>query len=87
MAADFNLTNQYISQSFDNLVQNSGSIPVDGLGNQITNLTVTASKATNADSASFFGDGIVTASAVSSTITFTKDNGTTFDVTVDNLVQ
>ena len=82
MAADFNLTNQYISQSFENLVQDSGSIPVDGLGNQITNLTVTASKATNADTASFFGDGIVTASAVSSTITFTKDNGTTFDVTV-----
>ena len=82
MAADFNLTNQYISQSFENLVQDSGSIPVDGLGNQITNLTVTASKATNADTASFFGDGIVTASAVSSTITFTKDNGTTFDLTV-----
>ena len=53
MAADFNLTNQYISQSFENLIQDSGSIPVDGLGNQINNLTVTASKATNADSASF----------------------------------
>ena len=82
MAADFNLTNQYISQSFENLIQDSGSIPVDGLGNQINNLTVTASKATNADSASFFGDGIVTASAVASTITFTKDNGTVFDITV-----
>ena len=82
MAADFNLTNQYISQSFEQLMQISGSIPVNGTGSTISNLTVTASKATNADSASFFGDGIVTASAVASTITFTKDNGTTFDVTV-----
>jgi len=48
MAADFNLTNQYISQSFDNLVQNSGSIPVNGLGTQISNLTVTSSYATTA---------------------------------------
>ena len=99
MAADFNLTNQYISASFDNLMQNSGSIPVNGLGTEISNLTVTSSFATtasyalnannesashaiNADTASFFAEGIVTASAVASTITFTKDNGTTFDVIV-----
>jgi len=48
MAADFNLTNQYISASFDNLMQNSGSIPVNGLGTQISNLTVTSSYATTA---------------------------------------
>ena len=48
MAADFNLTNQYISASFDNLMQNSGSIPVNGLGTQISNLTVTSSFATTA---------------------------------------
>ena len=48
MAADFNLTNQYISASFDNLMQNSGSIPVNGLGTQINNLTVTSSFATTA---------------------------------------
>ncbi len=48
MAADFNLTNQYISASFDNLMQDSGSIPVNGLGTQINNLTVTSSYATTA---------------------------------------
>jgi len=48
MAADFNLSNQYISASFDNLMQNSGSIPVNGLGTEISNLTVTSSYATTA---------------------------------------
>ena len=48
MAADFNLSNQYISASFDNLMQNSGSIPVNGLGTEISNLTVTSSFATTA---------------------------------------
>ena len=48
MAADFNLTNQYISASFQNLMQKSGSIPVDGTGSAITNLTVTSSFATTA---------------------------------------
>lgn len=42
-----NLTNQYISQSFQNLVQYSGSGELfDGLSNGITNLQVTASNAT-----------------------------------------
>ncbi len=48
MAADFNLTNQYISASFKQLVQISGSIPVDGTGSAITNLDVTASHAVSA---------------------------------------
>ena len=70
---------------------------LDGTGSLKTTLQVSSSyaysssralvannaiSATNADTASFFGEGIVTASSVASTITFTKDNGTTFDITV-----
>jgi hypothetical protein len=48
-----NLTGQLISATYEDLVQISGSILTDGLGNNINNLTVTASLATNALSASF----------------------------------
>ena len=48
-----------------------------GDGSQLTNITTNT-----ALTASYFGEGLVTASAAASTITFTKDNGTTFDVTV-----
>ena len=108
MALNYNLTNQEIKDTFQQLAQVSGSISssvdmgvgsaiLDGSGSRVTNLHVTASHAvsssfadlaksattaTNADTASFFGEGIVTASAVASTITFTKDSGVTFDVTV-----
>jgi len=102
--ANYNLTNQEIKDTFQQLAQVSGSgLPdnknyiLDGTGSLKTSLELTASlaisashaviadsslSATNADTASFFGEGIVTASALASTITFTKDNGTTFDVTV-----
>ena len=102
--ANYNLTNQEIKDTFQQLAQVSGSgLPdnknyiLDGTGSLKTSLELTASlatsashaiiadssiSATNADTASFFGEGIVTASAVASTITFTKDNGTTFDITV-----
>ncbi len=108
MALNYNLTNQEIKDTFQQLAQVSGSIAtnqgqasgsaiLDGSGSRVENLHVTASHAvsssfadlaksattaTLANTASFFGEGMVTASAVASTITFTKDNGTTFDVTV-----
>tara|TARA_R110000796_G_scaffold53821_3_gene126173 strand:- start:319 stop:3141 length:2823 start_codon:yes stop_codon:yes gene_type:complete len=75
----------------------SGSTIYDGTGSLVESLYVktetsvsashsliadSATSATTALTASFFGEGIVTASAVAQTITFTKDNGSTFDVTV-----
>ena len=65
MAADFNLTNQYISQSFQQLMQISGSIPVDGTGSVITTLDVTASNVVSASyaaTASFLLGSIASAS-------------------------
>ena len=75
----------------------SGSTIYDGTGSLVENLYVkaetsvsashsliadNATSATTALTASFFGEGLITASAVASTITFTKDNGTTFDIVV-----
>ncbi len=108
MALNYNLTNQEIKDTFQQLLQGSGSISssaemplgsaiLDGSGSRVNNLFVTSSNAVSsshaiiadstisaisADTASFFGEGLITASAVASTITFTKDNGSTFDVTV-----
>ena len=108
MALNYNLTNQEIKDTFQQLAQVSGSIAtnqgqasgsaiLDGSGSRVENLHVTASHAvsssfadlaksattaTLANTASFFGEGMVTASAVASTITFTKDNGTTFDIQI-----
>ena len=63
MAADFNLTNQYISQSFQQLMQiSSSNTPTDGTGSVITNLSVTASNATNALTASLLLGSITSAS-------------------------
>ena len=58
----FDLTNQYISQSFQQLTQISGSVLVNGTGSAINNLTVTASYATQALSASYAANVPVTAS-------------------------
>ena len=46
-------------------------------------LETSSSHAIFADSASFFAEGLVTASISNSTLTFTKDNGDTFDVVID----
>jgi hypothetical protein len=43
-----NLTGQLISATYEDLVQISGSILTDGLGNDITSITVTASEAVSA---------------------------------------
>jgi hypothetical protein len=66
-----NLTGQLISATYEDLVQISGSILTDGLGNNINNLTVTASLATTAataTSASFATTSISASHAVNSDI-------------------
>jgi hypothetical protein len=84
------LTNLHISESFQYLLQISGSEVNDGLGNDVDSLNVSASYATTAsfalnvtpiDTGSFY-----TSSSVSdATITFTQGDGTTEQVTVDNV--
>ena len=106
-----NLTGQTIASTYEDLVQISGSILTDGLGNDITNLTITASSATTASfavtaisantvtsasyalTASFALNGgggatvdtgslMTTGSVSSNTLTFTKGDGSTFDLVV-----
>ena len=113
-----NLTGQTIASTYEDLVQISGSILTDGLGNDITNLTITASTAisasfattainansvtsasyaSTANSASYAltasyalnapaavdtGSLMVTGSVSSNTLTFTKGDGSTFNLTV-----
>lgn len=93
------LTNLFIDETFQYLTQISGSnqdILLDGVGNRITELQVTASNATSASyavTASYAlnvpafdtGSLLVTASAVDATLTFTKGDSSTFDVTVNNV--
>lgn len=68
------LTNLYIDQSFEGLVQISGSQLTDGTGSLITNLDVTAS---NAVTASYLTGTIASASyAVSSSHAVNADNAT-----------
>jgi len=72
----------------DQFLSNTGSFSGSFNGNFTGSLLGTASYATNALSSSYSTTsslpllGIVTASAVNTTITFTKGNGTTFDVTI-----
>jgi hypothetical protein len=87
-----NLTNLYISESFQYLIQVSGSELQTGLGTTLTgSLLITASRADLATTASYALNAgatvstsslLVTASAVASTITFTKGDGSTFNVIV-----
>ena len=90
------LTNLYIDQSFQHILQISGSDVNDGTGSLVDLLNVTASNATSASyavTASFAlnaggadtGSLLVTASAADATITFTKGDSSTFDVTVNNV--
>ncbi len=92
-----NLTGQTIASTYEDLVQISGSILTNGLGTDITSLTVTASNAASATSASYAvtasyalnapvvntGSLMVTGSVSSNTLTFTKGDGSTFNLTVD----
>jgi len=78
MAADFNLENKFISQSFEQLMQISGSIPVDGTGSAIASLTVTASNATVSISASHAStadqvNGTVPSASFATTASYVKN--------------
>jgi len=84
-----NLTGQTIASTYEDLVQISGSILTDGTGSNITNLTVTSSFATTASYALNAGVTVntgslmVTGSATNNVLTFTKGDGSTFNLTVD----
>ena len=90
-----NLTGQLISATYEDLVQISGSVFTDGLGNDITSVDITASNAVSSSfalTASFAlnagttvdtGSLMVTGSVSSNTLTFTKGDGSTFNLTVD----
>ena len=116
-----NLTGQTIASTYEDLVQISGSILTDGLGNDITSLDITVSNATSASYAVNAGDAataisashalnadnaisssyaltasfalnaggadtgslMVTGSVNLNTLTFTKGDGSTFDLTVN----
>jgi hypothetical protein len=89
-----NLTGQTISSTYEDLVQISGSILTDGLGNDITSLEVTASNAISSSyalTASFAenvtpidtGSFMITGSVSTNTLTFEKGDGSTFSLTVD----
>ena len=90
-----NLTNLYISQSFEYLVQLSASAFETGLGVAIPSINITASNAVSSSyalTASFAlnaggatvdtGSLMKTGSVNSNTLTFTKGDGSTFDLTV-----
>ena len=100
--ANYNLTNQPISASFQQLLQkNDNDFLVDGTGSLVETLKVTGS----VSSSTYYGDGsnltgiatgsggsvdtgslLTTASVVDATITYTKGDGTTFTNTVNNVV-
>ena len=83
-----NLTGQTIASTYEDLVQISGSILTDGLGANIDSLQVTASYATFAENVVPVDTGsfVTTASTSDATTTFTKGDGSTFNTTVNNVV-
>ncbi len=79
-----------IKDSYEGLVQISGSELTDGSGSLIPSLDVSASYATTASFAlnvtpSPTGSFMVTGSATDATLTFTKGDASTFDLVVDNV--
>jgi len=86
-----NLTSLPISASFQYLMQISGSDVTDGTGSLIESVNISASYATTASHALNAptvdtGSLLTTASISDATITFTKGDASTFDVTVNNVV-
>ena len=97
--ANYNLTNQPISASFQQLLQkNDNDFLVDGTGSLVQTLKVTGS----VSSSTYYGDGsnltgidtgsggitgslLETASVVDATITFTKGDASQFNIEVDNV--
>ena len=85
-----NLTNKAIQDTYEGLVQISGSQLTDGTGSLIPSLDVSASFATTASYAlnvPTFDTGslITTASVSDATITFTKGDASTFPIEVNNV--
>lgn len=98
--ANYNLTNQPISASFQQLLQkNDNDFLVDGTGSLVQTLKVTGS----VSSSTYYGDGsnltgisggggstdtgslLVTASVVDATTTYTKGDGSTFTTIINNV--
>jgi len=97
--ANYNLTNQPISASFQQLLQkNDNDFLVDGTGSLIENIKVTGS----VSASTFYGDGsnltgisgsgtadtgslLTTASVSDATITFTKGDASQFSIEVNNV--
>ena len=80
-----------IKDTYQDLVQTSGSVFTDGAGNLISSVDITASFATTASYALNAetvdtGSLLKTASISDATTTYTKGDGTTFDLTVNNVV-
>jgi hypothetical protein len=88
-----NLTGQNIKDTYQQLVTlGSGTTITNGTGSQITNLAVTSSWASNAVTASYAlnagvtvdtGSLMVTGSVSGNVLTFTKGNGSAFNLTVN----
>ena len=81
-----NLSSSLIQDTYEKLVQTEGGLLADGSGSAIDSLTVTASYATQALTASFAlnadptdtGSLMTTGSISGNTLTFTKGDNTTF---------
>ena len=83
-----NLTGKTISSTYEDLVQISGSILTDGLGNDINNLTITSSFAVTASyaaNASGVDQALYTASFSDPNLTFTKGDASTFTIDLSAL--
>ena len=88
-----NLTNKAIQDTYEGLVQISGSLLTDGTGSLIPSLDVSASFATSASHATFAEtaggavdvNALYTASISDANITFTKGDASTFDIEVNNV--
>ena len=83
-----NLTGKTIASTYEDLVQISGSIFTDGLGNDINNITITASFATTASYAANAAGvplALFTASFSDPNLTFTKGDSSTFSIDLSAL--
>jgi len=85
-----NLTGKTVSSTYQDLVQISGSVFTDGLGNNITSVDISASYAATASFALNVptvdtGSLVATASISDATTTYTKADGSTFALTTNNV--
>lgn len=88
-----NLSSSLIQDTYEKLVQTEGGLLADGSGSAIDSLTVTASYATQALTASFAlnadptdtGSLMTTGSISGNTLTFTKGDNSTFDIDLSGI--